>query len=390
MPNPKTGEVSCPRCGQPVGLQDRTCRHCGIDLAVAAVLATEQTLTVSPDISTGPPITPEILVPRLGEILLERRLIKPDDLQRALERHDRLAGTSQSRLLGQILLDMNLIDQETLDLVITEQIVQLQAALQKSNMQLEERVKERTLDLQNALTKLTELNQLKSNFISNISHELRTPLTHIKGYLDLLADGSLGSLSDSQSNALDVMLKAEWRLEQLIEDLLRFSMASRGEFTLHMSQSQVSELVNLAVNRNIQPAKVKDIRLRLEICKQLPDVQADKEKITWVLMQLIDNAIKFTPKGGEVTVDATPEEAGIKIGVTDTGIGIPKERFNELFEPFHQLDGSESRRYGGTGLGLALVKRIIEAHGSLVKVYSEVGRGSRFEFSLQRVKEYHV
>lgn len=380
-------EVSCPRCGQPVNSQDRTCRYCGIDLALAAVLATEQALTISPDISAGAPITPEILVPRLGDILLEKKLVSPEDLQRALDYHKELARTSHPRLLGQILLELDLIDRETLDQVITGQILQLQAALHQSNLQLEQRVKERTIDLQNALNKLAELNQLKTNFISNISHELRTPLTHIKGYLDLLSDESLGPLSESQVGALEVMLRAEQRLEQLIEDLIRFSLASRGEFTLHINLNQVDDLVKTAVSRNLATAKAKEIKLNIILPEHLPRVQADTEKITWVLTQLVDNAIKFTPKGGKVMVDAEPDDECVKIGVTDTGIGIPEDKFSELFEPFHQLDGSETRRYGGTGLGLALVKRIVEAHGSLVKVVSETGQGSRFEFSLQKVRD---
>jgi signal transduction histidine kinase len=292
--------------------------------------------------------------------------------------------------LGQILLDLNIINRETLDLVITEQIYKLQAALQQSNQQLEQRVLERTNDLQTALEKLSELSQLKSNFISNISHELRTPLTHIKGYLDLFGDESLGPLNPTQKNAMDVVLRSEARLEQLIDDLIRFTLAERGEFTLNLGAFTAQELISPSVERSTRTAQNRSVSIEVNIPDGVPPVKADSEKITWVLLQLLDNAIKFTPKGGFVMVATEIEDSLVKFSVTDTGIGIPQERFSELFEPFHQLDSSERRKYGGTGLGLALVKKIIDAHGSTIKVKSEVGVGSRFEFSLIKANKDDV
>lgn len=379
-----SGSVTCPSCGQHVEHDAWKCPHCGIDLALAAVLAEDRAFVYSSDETNGVLIAPEILVPRLGDILLEKKLIQPGDLESALSFSAQLASQNRSQLLGQILLNRRLIDRETLDLVITEQIFKLQAALQQSNQQLELRVQERTNDLQTALSKLSELSQLKSNFISNISHELRTPLTHLKGYLDLFADESLGSLNPTQKNAMDVLLRAEGRLEQLIDDLIRFTLAERGEFTLHLGTFTVAELINPCVERSSRTAQNRGISIDIIIPDGLPSVKADGEKITWVVLQLLDNAIKFTPKGGCVHIAAESENGLVTFSVTDTGIGIPKERFEELFEPFHQLDSSERRKYGGTGLGLALVKKIIDAHGSTIKIKSEVGVGSRFEFSLVR------
>jgi signal transduction histidine kinase len=265
----------------------------------------------------------------------------------------------------------------------------LQAALQRANRQLEQRVQERTVDLQNALNRLSELNQLKSNFISNISHELRTPLTHIKGYLDLLADGSLGSMTTEQSDAIGVLLRSEARLEKLIEDLILFSFASRGEFTLRKSQVEVNELISSSLARIEKLAKAKRITLEVSVTDGMPSVYVDTEKITWAIMQLLDNAVKFTPQGGNINVCVLQEGDQVKVSIADTGIGIEPERIDEIFEPLHQLDGSITRRYGGTGLGLALVRRIVEAHGSLVKVQSKPGQGSHFEFSLPVVKNGH-
>jgi signal transduction histidine kinase len=383
-------EVSCPRCGQPVDIQARQCSYCGIDLALAAVLA-ERALTSSiVPISSETPITPEILVPRLGEYLQERGVLSSVDMQRALEYHRAYAARGKPRLFGQVLLELNLVDRETLDQVITEQILKLQEALQQSNRQLEQRVQERTIELQRALSKLSQLNELKSNFISNISHELRTPLTHLKGYLSLLAEGGLGPLTPQQIEAFDVILRAEARLEHLIEDLIQFSLASRSELSLNLDTVKLDELISSVVNRVEKMAEAREINLQAALPDDLPLVRVDGEKINWVLYQLLDNAIKFTPQGGRVVVDATAEERLVTVGVVDTGIGIAPERMEEIFEPFHQLDSSDTRRYGGVGLGLALVRRILEAHGSTIRVYSNPGQGSRFEFPLPVADGKHI
>jgi signal transduction histidine kinase len=377
-------EIVCPHCGFSNDYFERECKNCGVDLALAMGMAALafSSLPAAPQA----PIAPEILVPRLGEILIEKGLLKTEDLQRALEYQRTSIQAGQSCRFGQSLLALKVIDQDTLDAVVTEQILQLQSALQQSNRQLERRVEERTNDLQQALQKLAELNQLKSNLIANISHELRTPLTHLKGYLNLLVDGSLGSLLPEQTEAIEVMLRAEARLEQLIEDLIQFSLMARGELSLNFRMVNVSDLLLGARARAARLANARNVTVRVKIEEDLPKVRVDYEKLDWVLLQLLDNAIKFSPQGGSVILDATATGGLVTIGVTDTGIGMPPERISEIFEPFHQLDSSDDRHYGGTGLGLALVKRIIEAHGSMIHVQSKVGQGSRFEFSFP-VKE---
>jgi signal transduction histidine kinase len=358
-------------------------------LALAAIMA-EQSLTSSISFSAGAPLAPEILVPRLGAYLMERGVLNADDLQRALEIHKQYSDEGKPRLFGKLLLELDLVDRETLDQVITEQILKLQEALQQSNRQLEQRVQERTIELQRALSKLSQLNELKSNFISNISHELRTPLTHMKGYLSIFVDGGLGPLTSQQEEALDVVMRAEGRLEKLIEDLIQFSLAARSELSLNLSSTNISELILAVLSRVKRQARTKEINLHSSYPNNLPLVRIDSEKIAWVLHQLLDNAIKFTYKGGHVVVDASPDKQMILVKVTDSGIGIAPEHLNELFEPFHQLDSSDTRRYGGVGLGLALARRIIEAHGSTIQVHSKLGQGSRFEFPLPIVDNHHV
>jgi signal transduction histidine kinase len=373
--------ISCPQCARLVDPQARYCEHCGVDLPLAAVMA-EQAVINPTNIPEGVPIAPEILVPRIGDYLIEKGLLHPEELQIALNYQRENIAKGCPILVGQALLEKGLISREALDQAITTQILQLQTALSESNQQLEQRVQERTTELQRALDRVAELNQLKSNFIANISHELRTPLTHLKGYLDLLVNGGLGDLNDQQISAINVLLKSEARLEQLIEDLLQFSLASRGELSLNLKATHISELFHVIIERSKQKARSRAISLGVILPEDILAIHADEEKINWVMAQLVDNALKFTPKGGRVEVEALVEDSVVTLAVTDTGIGIPAERIAEIFEPFHQLDGSPTRRYGGTGLGLAMVRRIIEAHGSQIKVLSVVGHGSRFEFSM--------
>ncbi len=329
-----------------------------------------------------PPLYPETMVPRLGDILIEKGVLSPEGLEMALARQKQLRTEGKQIFIGEMLVELGLIDRLTLDNVIIEQILKLHTALQETNQQLEQRVEERTAELQKALKKLSELNQLKSNIIANVSHELRTPLTHMKGYIELLASKTLGEVNSQQENALQVLQRSTERLERLIEEMIQFSMAARGEFSLRLAPVEIGKLVQQVVGRSKTKAEEHKIKLTSQFAPNLPAVQADEEKISWVLSQLLDNAIKFTPEGGSVTVIVEPEQEFIKVAVKDTGIGIPADRIDEIFESFHQLDGSSTRRYGGTGLGLALVRQIIEAHGSVIRVYSQVGEGAAFEFLL--------
>ncbi|GAP15112.1 histidine kinase [Longilinea arvoryzae] len=335
-------------------------------------------------------LTPEILVARLGDSLVEKGLISPADLEKALQVQQAHTQKGQTPLLGKILIDMKLIDQPALDQVVTEQILQLRTALQEKNNQLEEannflelRVQERTAELQNALTKLAELSQLKSNFVANISHELRTPLTHIRGYLELLSSGDLGTVNNEQYRSLMTMQRSTDRLEKLIEDLIMFSMAEHGTINLHVKTVNINQLCKDLVEAFQQLANEHHHTLTFESNHNSANLQADREKMQWVIQQLIENAIKFTPDGGTIQVKTEKENEFIAVRVSDNGIGMPQERIDEIFEPFHQLDGSSTRKYGGTGLGLALVKKIIEAHGSMIRVTSQPGRGSTFEFLLR-------
>jgi signal transduction histidine kinase len=335
-----------------------------------------------------PRLTPEMLIPRMGEYIVQKELITEEQLHTALAYQQEQIAMGGTYLLGQALLDLKMLDHATLDQVVTEQIIQLRSALQSANRNLEQRVKERTSELNEALQRLSELNQMKANFVANISHELRTPLTHVKGYLELMVTESLGSISEEQRHALLVSQRAAVKLESIIEDLIMFSLASRGEMSMKLDKVNIRRVITMAAKSAATKAEERGVQVLVSARDNIPPVQADSEKIAWVIGQLLDNGIKFTPSGGSVVI--TLKEEGnnlIQISITDTGIGIPENRLREIFEPFHQLDSSSTRHYGGTGLGLSLVRQIIEAHGSLLDVQSVEGKGSTFKFPLLAVRE---
>ena len=337
------------------------------------------------------PLTPEILVPRLGEYLVFKGLITQEDLDRALSHQQRMREEGKPQPpIGLMLIELGMIDPITRETAITELMAQLRTTLQDANhqlelanQQLEKRVEERTAELQKALEKLAELNQLKANIVANISHELRTPLTHLKGYLELILAGDLGPINEAQQNGLQVMARSAERLGRLIEDLILFSVSERDQIHLRIQPFLVSQACITAIHKSSSKARERDIRLQLQCEPDLPLVDGDEEKISWVILQFLDNAIKFTAPGGKVGLQVTREDPLVNIAVMDTGIGIPADRINEIFESFYQLDGSSTRRAGGTGLGLALAKKIVEAHGSVIRVNSAPAKGSRFEFHLK-------
>lgn len=380
----ESGPFVCPQCDHPLSGEVRNCPNCGVDLALLALLAERASLEgLQTSISIPPPSAAD--VPRLGEYLISQGKLSEVDLERALSKQKQ-TSSSKRKLLGQTLLEMELVEQATLDAAITSQIIELHLALQEANKTLEMRVSERTSELRGALERLTELNQIKANLISNVSHELRTPLAHIKGYIELVGEEQLGPINDEQSKAIGVMHRASERLGQLIEDLIEFSTASREGLSVNLQATALNKLAKDVLTRSEAKAKKAGVELEFDIERDLDEIEADPEKIGWVLYQLVDNGIKFTPEGGSVRISGSKVGAQAMIAVIDTGIGIPKDRIEEVFEPFHQLNGSPTRRFGGTGLGMALVKQILTAHETHIDVQTEENEGTRFSFELPFAK----
>jgi signal transduction histidine kinase len=329
-------------------------------------------------------LTPEVLVPRIGDALVEQNLLTPEQLAKALQIQAQERAKGNTLLIGQVLVEHAFISQSHLNQAITQQILQLHDALQKANSTLEQRVKDRTRELEIAYQKLSELSTLKANFISNISHELRTPLTHIKGYINLLIDGDFESLQSDQQHALLVIEKASEKLSRLIEDLILFSTSETSTIQVNKEVFDLVILANKVIEQNLRNAEEKKLRLSLENRLNSTMVTSDSLKVDWVINQLLDNALKYTSPGGSVIIRLRSEDQGIEISVIDTGMGIPADRIGEIFEPFHQLDASSTRQQGGTGLGLSLAKKIIEALGSNLTVSSSMDKGSIFKFHLQQ------
>lgn len=334
---------------------------------------------------TNPSITPELLTPRLGEYLVLKRQITQQQLNEALDaqkKYRKENPTKHAPLVGELLVERGYVAKAVVDRSVTELIMNLKTALERSNIHLEHRVKERTQELEFALKKIKILNVHKSEFVANISHELRTPLQHIVGYTYLFLDGTFGELDQDQTDALTSIQKATDRLENLIMDLISFTEIEQGELLLNRTDIAPLELCTSSVNSLLELAKAKKLRLLQECEDKLPMVNADEERILWVLRQLISNAIKFTPEEGYILVKAVKKKNKVTFSVTDTGIGIPNDKAQEIFEPFLQLDGSSTRSAGGTGIGLTICKEIIEAHQSHIIVRSKVNKGTVFSFDL--------
>jgi signal transduction histidine kinase len=377
-------DLSCPNCLATIPAGARACPACSADIELMLWVADRQLLDQREGRAEVAPVSAEQLIPRLGNYLVEQGYITADQLQAALEAQASAPASAPRRLIGQTLVELGYLSPAGLDQAVARQLLALQSALVEANRTLERRVAERTAELESALARLTEFNQLKANFIANVSHELRTPLTHIKGYNALMLDGTLGPVSGQQREALTVTGNAIGRLEGLINDLISYAAAARGELALNLRPVSLTMLVLQVLQRSQAKADRQQVRLTHTLRPDLPLVVADEEKLYWILLQLADNAIKFTPGGGQVVIGADADAQRVRLAVKDTGIGIPANRLEDVFEPFRQLDGSSTRRYGGTGLGLALVRRIVEAHGSRVEVDTTEGQGSCFAFTLDR------
>lgn len=380
---PEMPDYICPICQSAIQPQDRQCSSCGVDLMLATRTTERAILGAHGDGAfRQKPVSPEVLVPRLGEHLVRSGYLSLDQLEQALDFQMASAAAGTPILIGQALLQMGFINQSALDSAVTDQIFQLHNALQKSNVELEEQVEKRSRDLQNALNRLSELNQIKANFIANISHELRTPLTHIKGYAEMLHDSSLGPITSEQAQAFEIMLRSIGKLEMLINDLIRSADTSREELKLHLLPAPPKYLIQEALNRVKNNKSLQHFKFLLSIDDALPNVICDQKKISWVFLHLVDNAVKFTPNGGVVKISASRAGNNVRFSVEDTGIGIEQHRINEIFEPFHQLDASSTRKFSGTGLGLTIVKSILDTHGVDIEVESHPGKGTRFTFHL--------
>jgi NtrC-family two-component system sensor histidine kinase KinB len=230
------------------------------------------------------------------------------------------------------------------------------------------------------VTRLKELDRLKSEFVSIASHELRTPLTAMSMSMDLLMESTEGKLNETEHELIAVAYEELRRLHSLINDLLDLSKIESGKLAMELSPVAIASLADKAVEVFEAQAAEKSVELKSEISRVLPAVQADPNKITWVLTNLIANALRFVDKGGRVRISADHVGEWVHVSVADDGPGIPVEQQSRIFDKFVQVKSDKS--VGGTGLGLAICKEIVRAHKGTIWVDSEPGRGSTFTFAL--------
>jgi signal transduction histidine kinase len=228
---------------------------------------------------------------------------------------------------------------------------------------------------------LEQVESMRRQLIGDVTHELRTPLTSIKGYMEGLVDGVLPSTPETFNQ---IHHEAD-RLSRLVDDLQELSRVEAKAYSLDFHSVTVSNLVQTTVKRLSPQATAKRIQLRSSLPADLPHIQADEDRITQVLVNLVANAIQYTPEGGDVTISAARHDDEIHISVKDTGIGIPPEHLANLFTRFYRVDKSRSRNAGGgSGIGLTIAKHLVEAHGGRIWAESKgEGQGSMFTFSLK-------
>ncbi len=229
---------------------------------------------------------------------------------------------------------------------------------------------------------LTAANKTKTEFLANMSHELRTPLNSIIGFSEILHDLTFGPLNEKQLKYISNVLTSGNHLLTLINDILDLSKVEAGKMELVYDEFVVSTVINEIKTLVISIASKKNIMINVITYEKLITIHADGGKFKQILFNLMSNAIKFSPNGGSVTIDAKCINDMVQIAITDTGIGISKEDQKKLFQPFVQVDASTSRQFEGTGLGLALVKRFVGLHGGKVWIESEPGKGSTFTFTI--------
>lgn len=260
-------------------------------------------------------------------------------------------------------------------LVLSNQ--EFQRQLQESNQRLEQRVRERT-------DELTRMMQIKDNFLSHLSHEILTPLAPLKGYLSIMRQ----CLDDPESlgETLDAARKEASRLQHLLEGLIELSHLVTGRAEVASMPTDLNTCVAEAVKNAEEAAARKAVRVTARLEPDLPPFFADPAKMDKIVANLLGNAIKFSEKGGEVTLVTRCEGTEVCLQVRDSGIGIPEGEQPHVFEAFHQIDGSTRRRYGGIGIGLSLVKQLVELHGGRIELESRPGEETTFTVRIPMIE----
>ena len=226
------------------------------------------------------------------------------------------------------------------------------------------------------VTRLKKLEQVRADFVANVTHEIKTPLTAIIGFVETLQQGAIDDRAKAQKFLLTIHENAQ-RLNRLVDDLLTLSSIELGETKLHLEGLALDDVFETALTLISPRAALKNVRIQREVQPGLPMVRADRDRLVQILVNVLDNAVKFTHEGGSVSITASPEVQGsVVIKITDTGIGISKSELPRLGERFYRIDKTRSREMGGTGLGLSIVKHLMKAHEGSMEIESTLGKGT--------------
>jgi two-component system phosphate regulon sensor histidine kinase PhoR len=234
------------------------------------------------------------------------------------------------------------------------------------------------------ITELRRLERVRRDFVANVSHEFKTPLTAIQGFAETLLSGALDDTAN-RKRFVEIIREHAWRLARLTDDLLKLSRIEAGRLELELRPIRVEALVNGCLETARLNAQARGLRVLVDMQENVPAVRGDGAQLGEVLQNLVDNALQYTPSGGQIEVKARANGREVIFTVTDTGIGIPESDLERIFERFYRVDAARSREAGGTGLGLAIARHIVDAHGGRIWVESAVGQGSRFHFSVPSV-----
>lgn len=257
----------------------------------------------------------------------------------------------------------------------------------RSRQNLESKIQDRTKELASALDEVQKINKMKSEFMSAVSHELRTPLTSIKGYASLLMTGKLGDIPQEVKQRLEKINIHSDNLVKFINDLLDIARIESGRVDLTLEKCSLAALIENTHDLLIPQMKEKNIQWVSEIDTKLPSIFIDTNQVDRVFINLIGNAIKFTPTQGTIHVTAKKSNNDILVEISDTGIGIKEEDLSKIFNEFYRAENPINQNVKGTGLGLTLARKIIEAHGGKIWVTSKFNEGTTFHFTLPIVKE---
>jgi two-component system phosphate regulon sensor histidine kinase PhoR len=246
---------------------------------------------------------------------------------------------------------------------------------------------EKTILVFHDVTRLKKLERVRTDFVANVTHEIRTPLTAIIGFVETLLQGAVDDRQTTRK-FLETIQENAQRLNRLVDDLLTLSGFELGEMTLHPEVLSLADVLDQVLVVITARASEKSLRIVKEIPAETPRIMADRDRLAQILLNIVDNAVKFTPAGGMVTVTASAVEKGfLTIRIADTGIGLPKGEIPRLGERFYRVDKTRSRELGGTGLGLSIVKHLMKAHGGRIAIDSTLGQGTTVALSFPTVPE---